>query len=47
MTIAEDREGVRSAMLTYVYLGTNDLARATAFYDATLAPLGTATLHHR
>jgi catechol 2,3-dioxygenase-like lactoylglutathione lyase family enzyme len=27
-------------MLTYVYLGTNDLARATAFYDAALAPLG-------
>jgi catechol 2,3-dioxygenase-like lactoylglutathione lyase family enzyme len=27
-------------MLTYVYLGTNDLERATAFYDATLAPLG-------
>jgi catechol 2,3-dioxygenase-like lactoylglutathione lyase family enzyme len=28
------------AMLTYVYFGTNDLERATAFYDATLAPLG-------
>lgn len=27
-------------MLTYVYFGTNDLARATAFYDAVLAPLG-------
>jgi hypothetical protein len=27
-------------MLTYVYFGTNDLERATAFYDATLAPLG-------
>lgn len=27
-------------MLTYVYLGTNDLARATRFYDAILAPLG-------
>jgi catechol 2,3-dioxygenase-like lactoylglutathione lyase family enzyme len=27
-------------MLTYVCLGTNDLGRATAFYDATLAPLG-------
>jgi catechol 2,3-dioxygenase-like lactoylglutathione lyase family enzyme len=27
-------------MLTYVCLGTNDLRRATAFYDATLAPLG-------
>jgi catechol 2,3-dioxygenase-like lactoylglutathione lyase family enzyme len=27
-------------MLTYVYLGTNDLARATQFYDAILAPLG-------
>jgi catechol 2,3-dioxygenase-like lactoylglutathione lyase family enzyme len=31
-------EGV--AMLTYVYLGTNDLLRAIAFYDATLAALG-------
>jgi catechol 2,3-dioxygenase-like lactoylglutathione lyase family enzyme len=27
-------------MLSYVYLGTRDLERATAFYDATLAPLG-------
>jgi catechol 2,3-dioxygenase-like lactoylglutathione lyase family enzyme len=27
-------------MLSYVYCGTNDLERATAFYDATLAPLG-------
>jgi catechol 2,3-dioxygenase-like lactoylglutathione lyase family enzyme len=27
-------------MLTYVYLGTNDLERAITFYDATLAPLG-------
>jgi catechol 2,3-dioxygenase-like lactoylglutathione lyase family enzyme len=27
-------------MLTYAYLGTNDLERARAFYDATLAPLG-------
>jgi catechol 2,3-dioxygenase-like lactoylglutathione lyase family enzyme len=27
-------------MLTYVYFGTNDLERATRFYDATLAPLG-------
>ena len=27
-------------MLSYVYLGTKDLARATAFYDAVLAPLG-------
>jgi len=27
-------------MLTYVYVGTNDLERATRFYDATLAPLG-------
>jgi len=27
-------------MLTYVYFGTNDLARATRFYDATLVPLG-------
>ena len=26
-------------MLTYVYLGTNDLARAIRFYDAVLAPL--------
>ena len=27
-------------MLSYVYFGTNDLARATRFYDAVLAPLG-------
>jgi len=27
-------------MLTYVYLGTNDLERAARFYDAILAPLG-------
>ncbi len=27
-------------MLTYVYFGTNDLERATRFYDAVLAPLG-------
>jgi catechol 2,3-dioxygenase-like lactoylglutathione lyase family enzyme len=27
-------------MLTYIYLGTNDLERATTFYDATLASLG-------
>lgn len=27
-------------MFTYVTLGTNALPRATAFYDATLAPLG-------
>lgn len=27
-------------MFTYVCLGTNDIARATRFYDATLAPLG-------
>ena len=27
-------------MLTYVYVGTNDLARAIRFYSATLAPLG-------
>lgn len=27
-------------MLTYVYFGTNDLARAITFYNATLAPLG-------
>jgi catechol 2,3-dioxygenase-like lactoylglutathione lyase family enzyme len=27
-------------MLTYICLGTNDLERATAFYDATLAALG-------
>jgi catechol 2,3-dioxygenase-like lactoylglutathione lyase family enzyme len=26
-------------MLSYVYFGTNDLERAIAFYDATLAPL--------
>jgi catechol 2,3-dioxygenase-like lactoylglutathione lyase family enzyme len=27
-------------MLTYVYLGTNDLERATRFYDAVLGSLG-------
>jgi len=27
-------------MLTYVYFGTNDLARAIRFYDATLTQLG-------
>jgi catechol 2,3-dioxygenase-like lactoylglutathione lyase family enzyme len=27
-------------VLTYVYFGTNNLERAVAFYDATLAPLG-------
>jgi catechol 2,3-dioxygenase-like lactoylglutathione lyase family enzyme len=27
-------------MLTYVYFGTNDLERATRFYDATLTLLG-------
>jgi catechol 2,3-dioxygenase-like lactoylglutathione lyase family enzyme len=27
-------------MLSYVYLGTNDLSRASRFYDAILAPLG-------
>jgi catechol 2,3-dioxygenase-like lactoylglutathione lyase family enzyme len=27
-------------MFSYIYLGTNDLERATLFYDATLAPLG-------
>jgi catechol 2,3-dioxygenase-like lactoylglutathione lyase family enzyme len=27
-------------VLSYVYFGTNDLARAVAFYDAALAPLG-------
>jgi catechol 2,3-dioxygenase-like lactoylglutathione lyase family enzyme len=26
-------------MLSYVYFGTNDLARATRFYDAVMAPL--------
>jgi catechol 2,3-dioxygenase-like lactoylglutathione lyase family enzyme len=27
-------------MLSYVYFGTNDLARAISFYNAALAPLG-------
>jgi hypothetical protein len=27
-------------MLSYVYFGTNDLVKAIAFYNATLAPLG-------
>jgi catechol 2,3-dioxygenase-like lactoylglutathione lyase family enzyme len=35
-----DRRCEEVTMLTYVYLGTNDLLRAIAFYDATLATLG-------
>lgn len=31
-------------MILYLTLGTNDLARATRFYDAALAPLGIARL---
>lgn len=31
-------------MLLYITLGTNDLARATRFYDAALAPLGLVRL---
>ncbi len=31
-------------MLTYAYVGTNDLEHATRFYDATLVPLG---MQHR
>ena len=27
-------------MLSYVYFGTNDLEKATRFFDATLTPLG-------
>ena len=27
-------------MISYITLGTNDLARATVFYDALFAPLG-------
>jgi catechol 2,3-dioxygenase-like lactoylglutathione lyase family enzyme len=30
----------RKLMLSYIYFGTNNLNRATAFYDATLSPLG-------
>lgn len=30
-------------MFSYIALGTNDIAKAIAFYDAALAPLG----HHR
>lgn len=29
-------------MFSHVTIGTHDLARATAFYDAVLAPLGIA-----
>ena len=29
-----------NSMFTYVSLGTNDLERATRFYDAVLEPLG-------
>ena len=32
-------------MLLYTTLGTNDLARARAFYDPTLATLGIAAIH--
>lgn len=32
--------GKGAAMFSYVSLGTSDLARAIAFYDAVLAPLG-------
>ncbi|MGB5871959.1 MAG: VOC family protein [Albidovulum sp.] len=32
-------------MLLYITLGTNDLARATRFYDATLATIGVARQH--
>ena len=31
-------------MFSYMALGTNDLARAVAFYDAALAPLGHARI---
>ena len=30
----------RSKLFTYIYLGTNDLERATRFYDAAMAVLG-------
>src|SRR5450631_2039916 len=32
-------------MLTYVYLGTNDLERAIQFYDPTMAALGLKRCH--
>jgi catechol 2,3-dioxygenase-like lactoylglutathione lyase family enzyme len=35
---ASEEEGI--SMLSYVYFGTQDLARATAFYHAVLTPLG-------
>jgi hypothetical protein len=31
-------------MLSYVYFGTNDLGKAIAFYNATLAPVGVLLL---
>jgi catechol 2,3-dioxygenase-like lactoylglutathione lyase family enzyme len=31
---------MEGTMLSYVYFGTNDLDKAIAFYDVTLAPLG-------
>jgi catechol 2,3-dioxygenase-like lactoylglutathione lyase family enzyme len=34
----------RIRMFSYMVLGTNDLARAVAFYDAALAPLGHARI---
>jgi catechol 2,3-dioxygenase-like lactoylglutathione lyase family enzyme len=35
-----DADGLACTMLTYIYVGTNDLERAIIFYDATLVPLG-------
>jgi catechol 2,3-dioxygenase-like lactoylglutathione lyase family enzyme len=32
----------REIMFSYVCIGTNDMARATLFYDAVMAPLGHA-----
>jgi hypothetical protein len=32
-------------MLSYVYLGTNDLERAIQFYDPTMAALGLKRCH--
>ena len=34
------RVATEASMFRYLCLGTNDLARASAFYDAVLAPLG-------
>lgn len=38
------REGPQAGLISHVTSGTNDLARAAAFYEAVLAPLGLARI---